>query len=114
MNTRVAIRKTPISAAIITALALAPVSGFTSGDRHHPPAHITIHGPNSGNLQGLTTTTGWSLMLRIEVPDSVAIVESPEELDACRSAGAKQIVFRGSRRLHRHAALPDHQRRNAV
>jgi hypothetical protein len=79
MNTLVAIRKTSISAAIITALALAPVSGFTSGDRHHPPTHITIHGPNSGNFQGLTTTTGWSLMLRIEVPDSVAIVESPEE-----------------------------------
>ena len=79
MNTLVAIRMARISGAMMTVLALAPAPSSAGGDRHHPPAHITIHGPNAGNFQGLTTTTGWSLMLRIEVPDSVAILESPEE-----------------------------------
>ena len=40
---------------------------------------LTIQGPLSGNFQGLTTTTGWSLVMRIEVPDSIAILESSEE-----------------------------------
>jgi hypothetical protein len=52
-----------------------------AGDDHHqgPPVHISISSPNSGNFQGLVTPTGWALALRIEAPDSVAIVESPEE-----------------------------------
>ena len=52
-----------------------------AGDEHHqdPPVHISIGGPNSGNFQGFLTPTGWALELRIEAPDSVAIVESPEE-----------------------------------
>ena len=96
-----------------TVLALAPAPGSAGGDRHDPPAHITIHGPDAGNFQGLTTTTGWSLMLRIEVPDSVAILESPEEpTNAGWPAGSDRV--RRSRRLHRHAALPDHHRRDAV
>ena len=79
MKTLAAIRMAPISGAMMTLLALAPVPGYAGGDHQHPPAHITIHGPNTGNFQGLTTTSGWSLMLRIEVPESVAILESPEE-----------------------------------
>ena len=79
MKTLVAIGMARISGAIMALLALVPVPGYAGDDRQHPPAHITIHGPNAGNFEGLTTTTGWSLVLRIEVPDSVAIVESPEE-----------------------------------
>ena len=53
----------------------------TAGDGPHQdlPVHISIGGPNSGNFQGFLTPTGWALELRIEAPDSVAIVESPEE-----------------------------------
>ncbi len=53
----------------------------TAGDLGHqgPPVHITLDAPNSGHFQGRTTPTGWALVLRIETPDSVAIVESPEE-----------------------------------
>lgn len=79
MKTLMAIRAAPISCTIMAALALAPVPSVAGDDRQHPPAVITIQGPNAGNFQGLTTTTGWSLVVRIEVPDSVAIVESPEE-----------------------------------
>jgi hypothetical protein len=60
-------------------LALAAAPALANENYPDPPAHITIQGPLSGNFQGLTTTTGWSLVLRIEVPDSIAILESPEE-----------------------------------
>jgi hypothetical protein len=50
-----------------------------AGNDHGPPVHITIDAPNSGNFQGFVTPTGWALVLHIEAPDSVAIVESPEE-----------------------------------
>ncbi len=79
MKTLAAVRAAPISWTIMTALALAPMPGSAGDDSQQPPARITIQGPGAGNFQGLTTTTGWSLVLRIEVPDSVAIVESPEE-----------------------------------
>ena len=64
---------------IVVAAALTPAPGFANDKLPDPPARITIQGPLSGNFQGLTTTTGWSLVLRIEVPDSIAILESPEE-----------------------------------
>jgi hypothetical protein len=79
MKTLMAIRAAPVSCTIMTALALAPVPSSAGDDGHHPPARITIQGPNAGHSGGLTTTTGWSLVVRIEVPTSVAIVESPEE-----------------------------------
>ena len=44
---------------VMTALALAPVSGSAGDHGKHPPARITIQGPNEGHSQGLTTTTGW-------------------------------------------------------
>ncbi len=69
----------PIPAATFAACALAASSAFAHGKKPEPPARITIQAPLSGNFQGLTTTTGWSLVLRIEVPDSIAILESPEE-----------------------------------
>jgi hypothetical protein len=52
-----------------------------AGDQHPhgPPVQISIDSPNSGHFQGFVTPTGWSLALRIEAPDSIAIVESPEE-----------------------------------
>ena len=50
-----------------------------NGHEHGPPLRISIDSPNSGNFQGRTTPTGWSMVLRIETPHSVAIVESPEE-----------------------------------
>jgi hypothetical protein len=52
-----------------------------AGERHHhgPAVQISIDSPNSGHFQGFVTPTGWSLALRIEAPDSIAIVESPEE-----------------------------------
>jgi hypothetical protein len=68
---------TPVT--ILTALTLAAAPAIAQDKEPKPPAHITIQGPVSGNFQGLTTTTGWSLVLRIEVPDSIAILESPEE-----------------------------------
>ncbi len=68
---------TPLT--FIAALALAAAPALANENYPDPPAHITIQGPLSGNFQGLTTTTGWSLVLRIEVPDSIAILESPEE-----------------------------------
>jgi hypothetical protein len=69
--------KTPVT--ILAALTLAAAPAFANDKNPDPPANITIQGPLSGNFQGLTTTTGWSLVLRIEVPDSIAILESPEE-----------------------------------
>ena len=68
---------TPVT--ILAALTLAAAPAFAHDNDPEPPAQITIQGPLSGNFQGLTTTTGWSLVLRIEVPDSIAILESPEE-----------------------------------
>jgi hypothetical protein len=68
---------TPV--AILAALTLAATPAFANDKNPDRPAHITIQGPLSGNFQGLTTTTGWSLVLRIDVPDSIAILESPEE-----------------------------------
>jgi len=72
-------RAARVAFSIMTAAALQPAPSFAHDNDPDPPAHITIQGPISGNFQGLTTTTGWSLVLRIEVPDSVAILESPEE-----------------------------------
>jgi hypothetical protein len=82
MKTLMATRVAPISCTIMTALALAPVSGRAGERPDHfrdPPVHVTIQAPLSGHFQGFTTTAGWSLVLRIDTPDSVAIVETPEE-----------------------------------
>lgn len=79
MKTWTSIGTAALSGTITAALLLMPAPGSAHGNGPRPPALITIKGPISGNFQGLTTTTGWSLMLRIEVPDSVAILESPEE-----------------------------------
>ena len=75
--------RTALGAAGVGALIVAFVpTDATAGNDHHghgPPVHISISGPNSGNFQGFVTPTGWALAVRIEAPDSVAIVESPEE-----------------------------------
>jgi hypothetical protein len=70
---------TPMTFSIMAVMALTAAPAFAHDNDPDRPAHITIQGPLSGNFQGLTTTTGWSLVLRIEVPDSIAILESPEE-----------------------------------
>jgi hypothetical protein len=79
MKSLAAMRSVTTACAITAQAALAPSSGFAHDQGDRPPARISIHAPDSGDFQGLTTTTGWSLMLRIEVPGSVAILESPEE-----------------------------------
>ncbi len=70
-----------ICSVVIVASALAPAGAWAGDDDHGRdlPLRLTIDAPNSGHFQGLTTPTGWALALRIEAPDSVAIVESPEE-----------------------------------
>jgi hypothetical protein len=79
MNTLMTIRAKRVAFFILAAAALVPASGFAHDRGNDPPAQLTIQGPLSGNFQGLTTTTGWSLVMRIEVPDSIAILESSEE-----------------------------------
>ena len=79
MNTLRTIRTVPVAFSILIGAALMPAPGLANDRNQDPPAHIKIQGPLSGNFQGLTTTTGWSLVLRIEVQDSIAILETPEE-----------------------------------
>ncbi len=55
-------------------------NGYRDRDRHHPPLRLTVTAPDMGYYAGLTTNSGWSLVLRIDAPRSVAIVESPEEM----------------------------------
>jgi hypothetical protein len=76
--------KAVASARIACTIAVALTCASTSwaggrDDDHHPPVRLSIQAPDSGHFQGLTTNAGWSLLLRIETPDSVAIVESAEE-----------------------------------
>lgn len=64
--------------------AMIGTSTAWAGDQDHdyqrPPVRLSIEAPDSGNFEGLTTNTGWSLVLGIEAPNSVALVETPEEL----------------------------------
>ena len=55
-------------------------AGDHDNDHHRPPVRLSIDAPDSGHFEGLTTNTGWSLVLRIEAPHSIALVETPEEL----------------------------------
>jgi hypothetical protein len=73
MQARSAVATAGISALIVTAFAAEPA---WAGNDHGPPVHITIGGPKPG---AFVTPTGWAMVLRIETPGSVAIVESPEE-----------------------------------
>ena len=67
-------------AAAIGALIATLVSTNAWADHDHgPPVRLSIDAPNSGHFEGLTTPTGWSLIVRAEAPRSIAIVESPEE-----------------------------------
>lgn len=69
-----------ITCTLVAALTCASTSwAGDHGNDRHVPARLSIQAPKSGHFEGLTTNTGWSLVLRIEVPDSVAILESPEE-----------------------------------
>ena len=79
MNTLRTRRAAGVAYSIVTTAVLMPAPGFANEPDQEPPAHINIQGPLSGNFRGLTTTTGWSLVLRIEVQDSIAILETPEE-----------------------------------
>jgi hypothetical protein len=56
-----------------------------------PPVRLSIEAPNAGFFQGQTTPTGWALVLRAEVPGSVAIVETAEEAPSGRR---EAIVYR--------------------
>ncbi len=73
MKTSVAVARIGV---LITTLAFVPVDS-RAGDRddhnHHRPVHISIHAPNAGHSQGLTTTSGWAFVLRIDAKDSVTI-----------------------------------------
>lgn len=69
-----------IVCAIVAALTCASVSAKGDrDDKQRHPVRLTIEAPDAGKFKGLTTNSGWSLVLRIETPDSVAIVETPEE-----------------------------------
>lgn len=70
-----------MACALVAALIGAPTSwaGNPGNDHHRPPVRLSIDAPDSGRFEGLTTNTGWSLVLRIEAPGSIAIVETPEE-----------------------------------
>jgi hypothetical protein len=71
-----------LAAAVVGGLSITFASmDVPAGDDHEhgPPVRLSIHAPNSGHFEGRTTPTGWALMLRLETPHSVAIVESPEE-----------------------------------
>lgn len=75
-----AVTSARIACLILSAMTFATASSATNRDRHRePPVRIRIQAPDAGHFQGLTTTSGWTLALRIEVRDSVAIVETPEE-----------------------------------
>ena len=70
-----------IACTIAAALTCAPTSWADDrDDEQRHPVRLTIEAPDAGHFRGLTTNSGWSLVLRIETPDSVAIVETPEEL----------------------------------
>ena len=80
MTTHMKIRVAPIPCAILAVLAPAGASADDREGRYRdPPVQVTIQAPQSGHFKGLTTTAGWSLVLRIDAPDSIAIVETPEE-----------------------------------
>ncbi len=69
-----------ITCTLVAALTCASTSwAGDHGDDRHVPARLSIQAPDSGHFQGLTTNTGWSLVLRIEAPRAIALVETPEE-----------------------------------
>jgi hypothetical protein len=67
------------SAVFALASALCAPAAIARGDDHRPPVEITIEAPEAGQFRGLTTTSGWALVLRVQAPRAVAIVETPEE-----------------------------------
>jgi hypothetical protein len=76
-------------------LTLAILAGSTASwangrDSRSPPVRLSIQAPDTGFFQGQTTATGWALVLRVEVRDSVAIVEAAEEAPSGRR---EAIVF---------------------
>ncbi|HCK84586.1 MAG TPA: hypothetical protein DHW63_08740 [Hyphomonadaceae bacterium] len=70
-----------IACTLIAALIATSTSwaGNLDNDHHRSPVRLSINAPDSGHFEGLTTNTGWSLVLRIEAPGSIALVETPEE-----------------------------------
>lgn len=68
-------------ALIAAAPALAPAHGNDGkdGQDRQPPVSLSIVSPDARTPRSLTTTTGWSLVLRVEAPRAVAVVETPEE-----------------------------------
>lgn len=69
-----------IACTLIAALTCTSSSwAGDEGDNGHVPVRLSIEAPDAGHFEGLTTNTGWSLVLRIEAPGSIALVEAPEE-----------------------------------
>ncbi|MFZ2508293.1 MAG: hypothetical protein WAW79_07475 [Steroidobacteraceae bacterium] len=69
-----------IACVVAALLSLASTGRADDGDdEQRDPVRIRIEAPDAGKFEGLTTNSGWSLVLRIETRDSVAIVETPEE-----------------------------------
>ena len=66
-----------VAFAVAAALAAPPL--FAHDDGRRAPVKISLEAPDSGQFRGLTTTAGWALVLRIDAPQAVAIVETPEE-----------------------------------
>ncbi|MGD9599096.1 MAG: hypothetical protein AB7G76_05805 [Steroidobacteraceae bacterium] len=86
------------TAGALAALAITPGATIAhdddahseNGHARHRPARLSIEAPDTGYFNGLTTTSGWSLVLRIEAPHAVAIVETPEE--PTRPVGRREAI----------------------
>ena len=85
MKTVAAVVTKHIACLVIATIACSPASWATGRNSHGgPPVRLSIAAPDAGFFQGQTTPTGWALVLRLDVPDSVAIVEAPEEAPSGR------------------------------
>lgn len=67
-----------------------PAPALAHGDFRPPPVWLSIVAPDAHSPRSLVTTTGWSLVLRIEAPRAVAIVEAPEE--PTRPVGRREAI----------------------
>jgi hypothetical protein len=79
MKNPVAVLAKPLGFLLIATCGCSAAVWAHGPGPHGPPVRLSIQAPDGGFFQGQTTPTGWALVLRAEVPDSVAIVETAEE-----------------------------------
>jgi hypothetical protein len=90
MKNPVAVLAKPLGFLLIATCSFATAVWANGRAPHGPPVRLSIQAPDGGFFQGLTTPTGWALVVRAEVPSSVAIVEAAEEAPSGRR---EAIVF---------------------